>query len=418
MGSARATSRFLNDEPDAALEAWNRIGRPSVDLVRVEGVRRTRYAVVVALVDLPPRTLLTAERYGRAVRRLHELPSAALTRLSYRPIDGGLAEIEAAVVERPTVPRGVVPMAVVAARALFLSEFRLDVAAPVRSGELLTVAWRWWEGRPRLAFAVAVPAISWLPGVTTIEGFWERPSYETASTERQETTAIHRDERRRAALSLADWATSNIRWTAGAALDRWAQDSHLSVEAALDLRLAGDRVSIGIDTAAWVPIGSGGRFASGGVSSAWRSTRDNDRPSWLILAGFEATSAAAPFDLWPGAGTGDARTPLLRAHPLLDAGVVSGPVFGRRLVHGTVEYQHPLLTAQGAAIRLAAFADTARAWRRIGDEDRSPLHTDVGAGIRIALPGKVGTMRVDVARGLRDRRVVLSAGRQAPWPGR
>ena len=92
------------------------------------------------------------------------------------------------------------------------------------------------------------------------------------------------------------------------------------------------------------------------------------------MAGLAATSAAAPFDLWPGAGTGHVRTPLLRAHPLLDAGVVSGPVFGRRLAHGTVEYQHPLLTG--------------------------------------------GTLRADIARGLRDRRLALSAGWHAPWPGR
>lgn len=413
-----ATSRFLNDEPDAALGAWNRIGRPTVDLVRVEGVRRTRHPVVVALVDLPPRTLLTAERFGRAARRLHELPSAVLTRLRYRPIAGGLVEVEAVVVERPTVPRGVVPVVATAARAWLQRELTLDVAAPVRSGELWTVAWRWWEARPRLAFALAVPAASWLPGVTTIEGFWERQSYEIPSTEPSGTAAIYRDERRRAAFGVADWATSNIRWTASAALDRWARDSHFSVNGALDLRLAGDRVSIGIDTAAWVPIGSGGRFAKGGVSSAWRSTRDNDRPSWLIVAGLAAASAAAPLDLWPGAGTGHARTPLLRAHPLLNAGVVSGPVFGRRLVHGTVEYQHPLLATQGAALRLATFADTARAWRRIGDDDRAAVHTDVGAGIRVALPGNGGTMRVDVARGLRDGRVVFSAGWQAPWPGR
>jgi len=413
-----ATSRFLDDEPDAALEAWNRIGRPSVDRVRVEGPRRTRDPVIAALVDLPPRTLLTAEKHGRAARRLHELPSAARTRLRYRPIEGGLAEIEAAVVERPTVPRGVAPVVAAAARAWLWHEIELDVAAPSGSGELWTVAWRWWEARPRLAFALAVPAAFRLPGVTTIEGFWERQSYATPTLEGSGTAAIHREERRRAALSVADWATSHVRWEAGAAFDRWAQDSHLSVDAALDLRLADDRVSIGIDTAAWAPIGSGGRFVRGGVSSAWRSTRDSDRPSWSILAGLAATSAAAPFDLWSGAGTGHARTPLLRAHPLLDAGVISGSVFGRRLVHGTVEYQHPLLTAHGGAIRLAAFADTARAWRQIGDDDRPPWHTDVGAGIRVALPGNGSTIRVDVARGLRDRRVVLSAGWQAPWPGR
>jgi outer membrane translocation and assembly module TamA len=98
--------------------------------------------------------------------------------------------------------------------------------------------------------------------------------------------------------------------------------------------------------------------------------------------------------------------------------VVTGPVFGRQLAHGTVEYQHPLLTAQTGALRLVAFTDTARAWHRVGEDTTLSWHADVGAGVRIVLPGNGGTARVDVARGLRDRRVVLSAGWQAPWPGR
>ena len=414
-----ATSRFLNDEPDAALEAWNRISRPSVDLVRVEGVRRTRHPVVAALVNLPARTLLTAERHRRAERRLRELPSAAVTRVRYRPLEGGLVEVEALVVERPTLPRGVVPIVAAAGRAFLQRELRLEVASPTGSGELWTAEWRWWEARPRLAIALAVPAPSRLPGVVKIEGAWERQSYATPiGGERPGEVAIQSDDRRRAALSLADWATSNLRWEIGVALDRWADDSHVSIDAALDVRRAGDRLSLGVDTAAWMPTGSGRRLARGRVLAAWRSTPDDGRRSWLASANITATSAAAPFDLWPGAGTGHARTSLLRAHPLLDRGVVSGEMFGRWLSQGTLEYQHPLLTSSTGAIRIAGFVDTARAWQRIGTRGSSPLHTDVGAGVRVVLPGSGGTMRVDVARGLRDGRVVLSTDWQAPWPGR
>jgi len=413
-----ATSRFLNDEPDAALDAWNRIGRPRVDLVRVEGAGRTRHTVVTTLIDLPPRALLTAARHGRAERRLQELPSAAVSRLRYRPVDGGLAEIDAVVVERPTVPRGVAPVVAAAARAWLQHEFRLDVAAPAASGELWTGAWRWWEARPRLAFALAVPAAFGVPGVTTIEGSWERQSYAPAGADPAGTAPIQRHERRRAAVTLADWATRDVRWEAGAALDRWARDSFVSVAVALDVRLASDRVSIGADSAAWLPVGSGGRFAASEVWSAWRSAGDGTGPAWSVLTGLAATSVAAPLDLWPGAGTGHARTPFLRAHPLLDTGVLSGPVFGARLAHGTVEVHQPILAAQTGVIRIAAFADAARAWRRTGQDDRPSWHTDVGVGVRIALPGKGGTTRVDIARGLRDGRVVLSAGWQAPWPGR
>ena len=399
-----ATSRYLNDQPEAALGAWNRIGRPPIDLLHVRGLDRTRQPVVTALIDLRPRELLTAATLGRAARRLHDLPSAAHTRLAYQPLAGGQAQLEAVVVERPLLPRGVVPIAAIAVKSWLHRELQVEVASPTGSGESLTVAWRWWESRPRLAVALAVPAVSWLPGITTIDASWERPSYATDE--------ISRIERRRGGVTVADWATRNLHWKAGVALDRWAEDSHVSAHAALDVRLADDHVSLGMDAAAWP------RFSRAGLSTAWRSTRELNQASWRVVAGIEAASVAAPFDLWPGAGTGHARAPLLRAHPLLDEGVVSGAVFGRQLAHGTVEYQHPLRTLMGAALSVAAFADTAVARRRLRGDDRSPVHTDVGAGIRLALPGTAGTLRADIARGLRDKRVVFSAGWTPPWPGR
>jgi hypothetical protein len=405
-----ATSRFLDDQPEAALGAWNRIGRPPIDLLQVSGLDRTRRPVISGLLDLHPRELLTPASLGRAARRLHDLPSAVQTRLSYQPTKDGLAQLEAVVVERPVLPRGTVPIAAVAVKAWLHRELQLDVASPSGSGELLTVAWRWWTARPRVAVALAVPALSWLPGVTTIEGSWERPSYAAP-----EVSAI---DRRHGGVTVADWATGTVHWQAGVALDRWADDSHVSAAAALDVRLADDRVSIAVDGAAWTPIGSGSRFGRAGLASAWRSTRQPDRASWTIVAGLEAASVAAPFDVWPGAGTGHARVPLLRAHPLLDHGVVRGPVFGRQVAHGTIEYQHPIRPLLGGALGVALFADTAAASHRLRDRDGERMHTDVGAGIRLALPGRTGTLRADLARGLRDGRVAFSAGWRPPWPGK
>ena len=411
-----ATSRFLNDEPARALSSWNRIGRPAVDVIGVTGVARTRHPVVVDVVGLQPRTLLTAARFGRAQRRLLELPSASMARLGYRPIDGGLAQIDAVVAERPTVPRGAVPIAALAARTAVHRELRLDVAAPTGSGELWTVAWRWWQARPRLVFGLAVPSVAGLPGVTTIEGLWERASYAAPGPAR-ESAAVVAQERRRASVGIADWATSALRWKLGVALDRWDTAGHAAVDAGLDLRLARDHVAIGFDTGAWVPTGPGRRFALTGLSYAARSTTDSRYAAWRATAGLVHATAGAPFDLWPGAGTGIARQPLVRAHPLLDDGVVAGPLFGRRLAHGSVEYEQPLRALPVGAIGIAVFADAARTWERTSRVAGS-WHADLGAGVRVSLPGKGGTLRADLARGLRDGRLVVSAGWLPPWPGR
>lgn len=403
-----ATSRYLNREPAAALRAWNRLSRPTVDLLRTTGVSRTRHPVVAAIVAVQPGATLTPALFGRAARRLDELPSAAATRLQYRPLDDGRAELEAAVVERPTVPRGMVPIAVTAARALLHGELRIDAAAPTRSGELVSAGWRWDGARPRVALSVAVPALSGWPGVTTVEGSWERQTYAVP--------AVVVTERRHAGLRVADWASGWLRWSAGAALDRWGGERHTSASVGLDVRLLDDRVSLAGELAGWAPVGPGARFATARVSADWRSTADRRGGAWYATGGWTGATLSAPLDLWPGAGTGQARAPLLRAHPLLAKGVVTGEVLGRRLLHGSLEYQHPLWSTPAGALQFALFADSARAWRRIGTPAPSALHTDLGAGLRVALPGKGGTLRVDVARGLRDKRMTLSTGWQVSWP--
>lgn len=413
-----ATSRFLSGAHGDALGVWNRIGRPSVDLVRVEGAEHTRHPVIAAIVGLPPRTLLTPERYQLAARRLQALPSAVVTRLRYRPTAGGLAELDAAVVERPTVPRGVVPLAALAAHTAIQRELRLEVAAPTGSGELWTAAWRWWEARPRVAFALSLPSVAGLPGITTIQGVWERASYAVASAQPGGAAVVVRQERRRASFGLADWATGRLRWTAGAALDRWDDDSHAALDAGLDLRLADDHVALGLDAAAWTPLGSGRRFATSDLSVALRSTTLPGRPQWWARAGVARASSASPYDLWPGAGTGLARAPLLRAHPLLDDGVVTGAAFGRQLTHGTLEYQHPLVSRPVGTLHAAAFVDTARTWNGPDARRSGRWQTDVGAGVRVALPGAAGTLRVDLARGLADGQMVVSAGWLTGWAGR
>ncbi|MDP2390088.1 MAG: BamA/TamA family outer membrane protein, partial [Acidobacteriota bacterium] len=90
--------------------------------------------------------------------------------------------------------------------------------------------------------------------------------------------------------------------------------------------------------------------------------------------------------------------------------------FGLRLAHASIEYRHPLWLPAMARVGLAVFADAARALHRL-DGSSSRLHVDAGVGVRLALPGKGGAMRLDVARGMHDQQVVVSAGWQPSWTG-
>ena len=74
------------------------------------------------------------------------------------------------------------------------------------------------------------------------------------------------------------------------------------------------------------------------VSGEWRSSEARVGSVWHARTGFSLAGSRAPFAVWPGAGTGHGRDVLLRAHPLLDDGVIRG-VFGRRLAHAGTEWR-------------------------------------------------------------------------------
>jgi outer membrane translocation and assembly module TamA len=124
-------------------------------------------------------------------------------------------------------------------------------------------------------------------------------------------------------------------------------------------------------------------------------------------------SRAAPLALWQGAGTGQARSGLLRAHPLLDDGVLTGPVFGRGVAHASLEYARPVKRTRAGSLSIAGFVDAARAWHRLNDLGTSPLYIDAGAGLRFGGPGPGGAIRIDIAHGLRGGGTTISAS----WGG-
>ena len=101
-----ASSLFIQDDLPGALRAWNQVGKPRIDSVRIEGLERTRYALVTEALDLRSSTLLTAESFLRAERRLAQLPDRASARISFAPQSDGFASVDVAIAERPSRPRG------------------------------------------------------------------------------------------------------------------------------------------------------------------------------------------------------------------------------------------------------------------------------------------------------------------------
>ena len=413
-----AGSRFLAGDVEGALRAWNRLSEPRTDLTRVDGLTRIRYAAVAGQLDLPPGRVLTPRAFRQARRRLAEVPAQAGFRLSLRPLADGTAQVDVTLLERPSVFDGPWEMGGVGIKALTKREVTLDVASPTGSGELWTAGWRWWKDRPRVSLALKIPAAGRRPGVWSLDGFWERQAYAGhASSDPGDTmrTVVRREERRRTALSFSDWPGPDLRIEIGAALDEWVdRGAHLSLEGSVETRWARDHLAVGAYAARWISLAEGVPFGVGDLSVKWSSLGLESCDEWQGRLGISGATSEAPLALWSGAGTGDGRSPLLRAHPLLSGGVVQGRVFGRSLVHATIERQAWPWRLGPLRLGWALFVDGAKPWGtgRIG---RVPWQVDGGTGFRLRSLGMKGQFRIDAAHGFEDGKSAVSISWEVPW---
>ena len=398
---------FMEHDDDGALRAWNQIGKPRVNRVRIDGLHHTRYQTVAELMAIHPNMLLTAEMYGRARRRLEELPDHATTRLAVKPEADGFATVDVVVVEIAAVPRGKVEWAGAAARTA--ANRQIDVAVPGTSGqgEVWSAGWRWWSNRPGVSFGFAAPRLGRLPGVWRLDAVWQSDTYGGVQSARIVETRSH------GGLTISDWLSSRVRYSITTAVDAWnGGRKAASIGGSLRRVAFDERLTLSIDATQWAPLNGGAGFGSIGARAAARSSADTR--GWVTrgAVGVERVGDAAPFALWPGAGEGQVREPLLRAHPLLDDGVVDlteSSAFGRTLSFGSAEIQRWLERPALVRLGVAAFTDAARASRQ-ETSGRTPVHVDVGAGLRIKIPGTPGVLRADIAHGLRDGANALTFG--------
>jgi hypothetical protein len=409
-----AAARFVQGRETEALDAWNRRQEPRVDLTRVDGLDRTRHDVVTDIVEPAPGEILTSRELERARRRVGALPAMQTSRVVYAPRADGRAMIDVVVVEKPVLAHGWPSVTAMAVDAFVAREVRLQAANLTGDGELWMGSWRWWAGRPRVSFGLAVPRMFATSGLWRIDGSWEEASYRL--TNDNSDVMFAQTERRGARVSFSDWATSDTRWEVRGGLDRWSdRGTHVFAGANIERRWVEDRLALRVDSTVWRAVDRPltMMFASSGVSLRFRSAAEPGA-TWSGSAGLYAASAHAPLDRWPTADTGQVSHLLLRAHPLLDAGAIPTPDLSPRLAHATLELQRPLAIRLPTRIWWAAFVDAAQRGAS-AEHPRSAALVDVGLGLRVNVPGTRQFLRLDVARSLSDGRVAVSAGWQSAW---
>ena len=402
-----AATCFVQGDLAAALEAWNQVHKPRVDLTRIDGLERTRYDVVTQLLDQPTGTLLTEASLRRSRRRLASLPSRQIAHIEYQPLPDGSAQVNVNVLERPRWNAGADVLPVAAIRTLVDRTLRLEIAAPTGNGELWSASWRWWQNRPALNLRLDMPAAWSTLGIWHVAGGWERQLYRVPDAG---TPLVVPVERRRSAVGCGQWATADWHWEVAGALERWSgRGQDAALEIGLERRAAGDRLALRGEAARAWNTGGYAPYATASVLASWRSSAVTERRTLRLRchAGVAAASSSAPLLLWPGAGTGPGGAYLLRAHPLLDDGVIAGKGFARELAHGGIEIQLWPWSSSLLSLGIAAFVDAARPGSPFA-RATAPMQVDFGTGLRVQLPTQSEHLRLDVARGARDGQVALS----------
>jgi hypothetical protein len=405
------SSLFILGDSIGALRAWNQIDKPRVNLVRIDGVRRTRHQTIAEALGLRPNMLLGAESFERARRRLSELPDQSTARLAVRPENDGFATVDVVVAERALMPRGAVEWIGAGIHAGVNREIAVAVPGRGGQGDVWSARWSWWAQRPGVSVGFAAPRPRGLPGVWRVDGSWQEETY--ASDRSSSTSSFVRQSRTRGALTMSDWLTGGLRYEIGVGLDAWdGRQKTASIGGSIERRAFGDRLAVSADAAWWTPVTSGPAFDSAGAHLAARSSTESSGLVHQVVFGATRVSDAAPFAIWPGASDGHARASLLRAHPLLDDGVVDAggqSAFGRTLLNAGFESQRWLDRPSLVRVGIAGFVDAARASRRAVSGTES-FQVDVGAGLRIKIPGSPGVLRLDIAHGARDGANALTVG--------
>jgi len=170
----------------------------------------------------------------------------------------------------------------------------------------------------------------------------------------------------------------------------------------LQLQSPGDRLGLRLLADAWKGDSA---FSTASLEMIARTSTARAGRVLIVRAGAGAATTGTPADAWFAGDTGATRPILLRAHPVVDDGELRTNQLGRRILHASVEVQQwrrVSLARVGGAI----FLDAARVGGRLTPDARGDA--DLGAGVRLALPGVGGTFRADLARGLRDGATTFS----------
>jgi hypothetical protein len=287
------------------------------------------------------------------------------------------------------------------------------ISSPTGGGEVIEASYRWWENRPRTELALTTPELFGWQGKTRIAFANEMQTYANAgATIADSPGAISAgrvvETTREGTVTRSQWITPEWMFDASVGYHHVQQRGQFaSIGSGLLWATADDGCRVHAGALLWERIDDGESVHARLDVSADQRAALSSVIDLATRAGWSVVDAAAPRSLWPGAGTGQGRDVLLRAHPLLEDGVVTGPAFAPSLFSaGTEATCWMFAGVLGAAV----FADAAVP---VSILQSSRLIIDAGIGARIHPPGEHGYVRIDLATGLTENAHAFSVAWQS-----
>ncbi len=391
-----ATSYHLEGRGEEALVHWNALGEPTLDLLEIRGPDHTRYHALAARAGIDVGELVTPGALNLARRRIGEVPAVRGVRVAYTPHPDGSADVETFVDERRRIP-GWTDVGSAIVSSLTDGGAGLEAGPFIAAGDRWRVSATWKDAQSIRSVSVATTS-DHLPGVLSLEVDWRRERYAARTT----GAPVLARERTRRSLGFREWVGPSLAVDLGLASERWESERNQFAASVGGIwALPGEDVRARAHIEHW----RGDLTPFTRLSLDLRARRDlGSRVAVGLTAGVASASDAAPRPVWPGAGIGEVRLPLLRGHPLVADGVVAGAAFGRELVHATGEVR---IQERYGPIRygVAGFVDFARV-SGTGTPSSPSRFLDPGVGLFIDTGDR--EFRIDAARG--DSAWTVSAG--------
>ncbi|HEY3884853.1 MAG TPA: C39 family peptidase, partial [Vicinamibacterales bacterium] len=214
-----AAAEYVQRHDRAALDAWNHLGEPRLDLVNVQGLTRTRYAIAADAIGIDPGMPITPDALALAERRLRDVPSLSSATVGYHPVENERAQVDAAIVERDAAPLNYPAWIAMGVEAAAERRVTASFASPTGGGELASVAWRWWTGRPMLSASFAAPAPASLGGTWRLDVSRETQSFGPSAFQQ---TRVH------AGFAAGKWISTTLKLDGGVSLEHWIDGPHMA----------------------------------------------------------------------------------------------------------------------------------------------------------------------------------------------